>query len=138
MRLRKPDWAEGINTFSILNDASFEIKGEFTIPRQLGDSTSASNTEPGVYVGSLSGLVIIPKTSGENSFVTTSLDLNYDVSLDLKPGEISASSPWTFIKDWFGPTWRNLGIIAGIGVGLFLSGSFLVPKTEQEDAQADI
>ncbi|HIN06381.1 MAG TPA: hypothetical protein EYM65_09130 [Dehalococcoidia bacterium] len=82
--------------------------------------------------------MIIPKTSGENSFVTTSLDLNYDVSLDLKPGEISASSPWTFIKDWFGPTWRNLGIIAGIGVGLFLSGSFLVPKTEQEDAQADI
>ena len=82
--------------------------------------------------------MIIPKITGVNRFVTTSLELNYAVSLDLKHGQVSASSPWTFIKDWFGPTWRNLGIIAGIGVGLFLSGSFLVSKKEQEDAQANI
>ena len=136
--LKEADLAKGINTFSIPKDAPFETKGEFSIPRQLGDSTSASNTGPGAYVGSSTGLVIIPKTTGANSFVTASLELNYDVTLVLKPGEVSASSPWRLVKDWFGQTWRNLGIIAGIGVGLCLSGSFLVLKTEQEDAQADI
>jgi hypothetical protein len=126
MPFRGPDWESEINTFSVLDDVTFTMKGEFTIPTPLPavrqSAGGADPGGPGSYSRSLSGLVIIPVAEREASFITTELLLSYDVNLTLAPGRISDAPVWLFIQDWFGPSWRNLGIFAALGIILFWGG----------------
>ena len=103
---REPDWEEEIRTFSILEHVGLEIKGEFTIPRKLGklaatgESTGASDpAEPGTYLGSLAGMVLMPVAFGEGNFATSALPVSYDVKLTVVSGEVSAAPAWTFVKN---------------------------------------
>ena len=143
--LREPDWEEEIHTFSILEDVTFTINGEFTIPKTLGTPAvgdtpagESDSSEPGSYQGSLAGLVLMPVSQGEESYFTDFMELNYDVSLTVIPGQVASGTAWTFTKDWSGPRWRNFLIFAGAGGVLFVTASLMMaPNEEEEDKQEE-
>ena len=75
--------------------------------------------------------MVIPVLVGEDSFTNSALPLSFDASLTVVPGLVSAPPRlWTFMKSWFGPSWRNFWIYAAVGVGLFLTGVVMVPSGE--------
>lgn len=76
---------------------------------------------------------------GEDGFVISPVPLNFDASLTVVPGLVSEPSRWwNFIRNRFGPTWRNFWIFAGVGAGIFVTGALMTPtKPSVESSDGD-
>ena len=73
----------------------------------------------------------MPVAQGEDSYFTDFLELNYDVSLTVLPGQAASGTVWTFTKDWFGPRWRNFLIFAGLCLAVLIPSGLMLPQANE-------
>jgi len=138
---KEPDWGDEVQSPDILKSSPLEIDGEFTIPTTLeetsGSTASAEEPKNISYLGTLTGTVFMPVAIDEDFFDNVAVPLFYEVRLTVVPGGASTGdgSAEAWWQRWLGPSWRNFGVVAGLGLVMFVVGSNMLALHEKGRAE---